>query len=95
MTFTLSVGALLAAAAVFMKYTGRLTWPQLLITFAAGVMLSGSAVGLMTRRAAEGTAQIVQTGITAGQDAAANAGRTPPRATPSRRPPARTTGARP
>ena len=74
MQVSLSLGVLFAAAVAFMKYTGRLSWPQLLITFTAGVLLAGSAVGLLARNAAQGGSQMVQTGVSAVQEAANNAG---------------------
>jgi hypothetical protein len=73
-TFTLGLGVVFAVAVALLKYTRRLTWPTMLITFTAGVLLAGSTVGLMTRRAAEGGAQMVQTGVTAVSDAANDAG---------------------
>jgi hypothetical protein len=70
MQFSLSLGMIFAVAAGVMKYTGRLTWPQLLITFTAGVLLAGSSVGLATQRAAQGGADAVQTGVSAVSGAA-------------------------
>ncbi len=87
MTVSLSLGAIAAALVAFLKYTGRLTWPQLVITFTAGALLAGSAVGLMVQRAAVGGAQMVQTGVTAVSGAADQAGRSTPAASPH--PPAR------
>jgi hypothetical protein len=74
MQVSLSLGVLFAVAVAFLKYTRRISWPSLIITFAAGVLLAGSAVGLATRNAAESGSQMVQTGVSAVQDAANNSG---------------------
>lgn len=92
MQFSLSLGVLFAAAVGFLKWTGRLTWPQLLITFTAGVLLAGSAVGMATRSAAQSGSQMVQTGVSAVQQAANNAGsggtaKAPAKRTPPKRQP--------
>lgn len=73
MQFSLSLGVIFLIAAGVMKFMGRLTWPQLLITFTAGVLLAGSSVGLATQRAAVGGADAVQTGVSAVSGAANDA----------------------
>lgn len=88
MQFSLSLGVILAIVVGVMKYTGRLTWPQLLITFTAGVLLAGSSVGLATQRAAVGGADAVQTGMSAVSGAAnqaANSGGKAPAKAPTRK----------
>lgn len=84
MQFSLSLGVILAIWVVVLKVMGRLTWTQMLVTFAAGVLLAGSSVGLATQRAAEGGAGMVQSGVAAASDAAdqaaANSGRAPAKA---------------
>lgn len=88
MQFSMGLGVIFAIGVGIMKYTGRLTWPQLLITFTAGVLLAGSSVGLATQRAAVGGADAVQTGVSAvsgAADQAANPGGKAPAKAPARK----------
>lgn len=63
MEITMGLGTLLGVAVLVMWRWGKIGVLTLLIPFLAGVLLAGSAVGLVAKRVTEGGAQMVQSGL--------------------------------
>lgn len=58
----LSLGVIVAAIALYLWRTGRMSFAAMAVSFTAGVLLAGTLLGQLARSGAQTGANVVQTG---------------------------------